>query len=365
MEQIYKIEEYKDTQSFNKLYKDLMDPVWKSGYEKQSMTDIDVDFLEWILNSSGSNIKFNIKTQNKIVSFIGGFRRKVRFFNQELETYIGGLFSVHPEYQRKGLGYSQFLEMAREMIDKRKCPCFFIYLDKGHSSTLLLKKFVRKENYGVKKLATFNFYVKILDLEELNQCEPLKGYEKIFFLKSFKNWIEKVKIDESYFPNISLLKESDLDQCQKLLNSYARDKKIKLARIWDKKEELFRQLTFKNKAETLIFKKNNQVQGIINYYYMTLRGKTNIKIAVLENIHLKSLSQNEQRSFLSFYLKHIKQNGCSVSIGCNFTYFDRKVFRHFHFVPYPRYMHFVAIGKKDYLSKFKKLKKDDIYFDLK
>ncbi len=365
MKETYKIEEYNNEQSFEQLYQDLMERVWKSGYEKQSMTDMDIDFLEWILNSSERNIKFNIKKQNKIVSFIGGFRRKIIFFNQELETYIGGLFSVHPEHQRKGLGYSQFLKRAKEIIDKRKCPCFFIYQDKGHSSTLLLKKFAQKENYGVKRLATFNFYVKMLDLKKVNQCEPLKFYEKILLLKPFKKWIEKIKIDETYFQNISLLKEEGLEQCQELLNLYSKDKKIKLARIWDNREELSRQLSFKKKAETLIFKKNNQVKGLINYYYMTLRGKTNIKVAFLDNLYLKSLSQKEQESFLSFYLKHIKKQECSAVISCNFAYFNRKIFRKFHFVQYPRYMHFIAIGRKDYLSQLKKLKRDEIYLDLK
>jgi GNAT superfamily N-acetyltransferase len=350
---------------FNKIDNDVMQGTWKTAYENQSIYDYNAGFLDWIINPR-KDINLSTEDNGRMTGFFSALRRKVSLFNEEFETYLGTMFAVHPQYQRKGLGYALFKECARTIIDENGCPFFTVYLDKGHSSTLLVEKFEKNEKYGVEWLTTLNFYTKLLDIEKVHQCEPLKFYEKPVLLPPFRGLIERVKHYDEFSDNVHPFDKEDAGQCMDLLNGYARNGGLAFVRKWDDEEELCKQLSHKDKAETLVFKKQGDIKGLLNYYFMTLMGKIDVNVAVLDNAHLDLLTADERLSFMSFFLQHAKKKECAAVIMPNFEYFDRgKTFSSFSFFPYPRNAYMVAVGRKEYTAKLKGLNWKKIYFDHK
>lgn len=351
---------------YENLYNDLISDTWQSGYEDQGAYDFKPEILEWWLDPEDT-ISWATYHDNKIVGLITSLRRRVKFVEQEFVSYLSTLFSVHPNYHRQGIGAKMYMEQIQELIDRRNVPIHFLYLDQGHDSSALLQNLLENHpRYEAKKIMKVQTNLKLFNTPALNKMEPFKWYEKIALVKPIRQWLESFKINDTYYQNIGCFIESDLDACQNLLNSYYKRSDLALSRVWDKKDELLRQLHYQDFVETYVFKRNDIVLGLINFYTIQVRSQcAECTMAIIDNIHIEGLAEEEKESFISYFLSQVKHRGCDGIVMLNFNYFNHRILKKFKFLQYPRYFYLVAIGKKESISQFDKIKNNNTYFDFR
>lgn len=362
----FNVKYYNRNYGYGNLYKDLIFDTWQAGYENQGVYDFTPEILEWWLDPEDT-LSLATYHNDKIVGFITSLRRRVKFFEQEFDSYLSTLFSVHPNYHRKGIGSKLYMEQIKELADVRNVPIHFLYLDQGHSSSDVLQNLLENHpKYEAKRIMKVQTYLKLFNIQVINKMEPFKWYEKIVLIKPARKWLESFKINDTHYNNIRCFNENDLDTCQNLLNSYYKRNALSLSRIWDKKKELFRQLTYKDLVKTFVFRRNDVVSGLINFYTIKVRSQlAECTMAIIDNIYMEGLTEDEKESLMSYFLSDVKRSDCDGVIILNFNYFNHQILKKFKFIQYPRYFYLVAIGEKVRVSTFDKIKDNTIYFDFR
>lgn len=347
--------------SWDKVYSDLMEDVWTIGYDEQVMYDIVPAFMDWTFNQS-KDMLVGAYDQNHLVGFVGGNYRRIKWGQQILEGYLAHLYSVARAYRHGRVGYRLLTHLLDRVLKNNPQAIVLGYLDVGHETDHLFQRFLKLSPYTGRLLFKTNFYTKILDLKQVDAAEPFTGMDRLGLLGPIRKWIEYLPQPPVTGSIIRPYRPEDLPACLTLLNAYQNKSSLKLARIWTE-EELAKQLNYHNFSHTWICERDGQLVGLINYYFMTLRGKINIKVAEMDEVYFDNMSKIEQQTMLATILIHLKNQHVTAMITQNATYFPKTAFNWAHFITYPRYINLVALGWPQTLNQLPDLNPYQLYLE--
>jgi hypothetical protein len=100
---------------------------------------------------------------------------------------------------------------------------------------------------------------------------------------------------------------------------------IELSRGWTG-EELHWHLSNRNISHTLVFRQGKRVIGLLNYLMVdSISIEGNFRYALMDNVHIRNLTDDQKKQFLFFFLNRIKEQGLTGAIYWNEGYLDERV----------------------------------------
>lgn len=265
--------------------------------------------------------------REEIIGFMANLPQKLWFGGDIHMAVYSCLLVVKKEYLRRGLATAMIQEALR-LSERYQYSFSLLTLEKGHGSTELMKKMAEagQPMHFVKKIRVI---ARILDLERVSQSEKLRGWERaairIIGGSRPPSW--------KYDPLIREYRVEDLEDCLILLNRYQEN--TPLALIWDR-NSLAKELAYPGVSQTLIFEKNQRVEGLVNFIFHEHVGKKTERWAWVNHVAYPGLSQQERVGFVHAFLSFARRNGCIGAIEWTRGYYSLGPFYRAHFFPYFR-----------------------------
>jgi hypothetical protein len=270
---------------------------------------------------------------SEIVAFLANLPQCFCYAGKTFRAVYSCLMVTRKKLLRRGLGKALIGE-ALSLNKKYQYDFSLLTLEKGHRSTLMIKKF-EESGYPVEWVKKNYVIARILDLERVVASEGLKKWEKAAIGITGYDRNPKIKSDipvREYRPE-------DLDRCLFLLNQY--QDCVRLALIW-KKNELQTELCYPSVSQTLVFEKDGKVQGLINFIYHNHLGKIPERWAWINHVAYPALSARERYEFVQTFLAYIQKAGCVGAIEWTRKYYPMGPFYRSRFFPYFRYVNLVS-----------------------
>lgn len=308
---------------------------WRDEYGTESFPNLyRPEFLRFLFDRIGDkNHLIAAYRGDEIVSFLANLPRR---YSIEGEIYRGVytcLLVTRKELLRQGIA-SALIEKALELNRKVRYDLAIYALEKGHRSTQLVKKLMATGN-PVHWLRRNSVIARILDLDRVAASEELKTWEKtvlrIIDAQRAPKRRESVPFRE--------YRTEDLDRCLTLLNQYA--DRIRLALVWDR-EDLGIELVYPDVSQTLVYEKNGNVEGLINFIYHDHLGKIKERWAWINHVAYPGLTNRERRRFVEAFLCYIQDKGCLGSVEWTRKYYPLDPLYRNRFFPYFRQVNIVA-----------------------
>lgn len=343
---------------FERLYAEVVGDAWRLNYRNQISEDFQPEFMRWLYRRE-TDLLFVSEAGKRFVGFFGGSRQTIRLAGIEREAYLGTLFAVCRDRQRQGIGYRLFTALSREARHRGALHLFF--MERGQAASKVLKQFAAREAFAVVRLARLNFSARIFSLALLDRAEPLTGVDRFRLWGPVRRWIESQPERPAVAGAVRPYRAEDLPACLALLNAYAADPRLKLARVWTS-EELGRELAFGKLARTYVYEWDGKVRGLVNYYLVQMRGRVDFATAFINNLAWGDLTPREKRALIAEALVRMKAEGCEGALVCNFGYCDVQPLAWARFLPWPRQIDFYAAGDPVQLRGLRTLRPDEIYY---
>ena len=264
---------------------------------------------------------------NEIVSFLANLPRKFCFKGQIYRAVLSGLLVTRKQYLRQGLAQA-VIEKALVLNEEEKYDFALIYMETGHRSNLLMEK-MRKAGHPLEWMKRMYVIARVLDLDGVEASEEMKFWEKMAIKCIGANRLPK----KQYFVSLRDYRKEDLPAALSLLNQYCQ--KISLARYWEK-EELEWELDYPDVSKTLIYEKDGQVKGLINYVYHEHIGASTKRWAWINHLSYPGLSRKERGAFINTFLSRMHDEGCVGVIDWTKNYLSLGTFFRNRFFPYFR-----------------------------
>lgn len=263
----------------------------------------------------------------EILCFLANVPHRFHYRGSVRQGVWSGLLVSRKEWLRKGLAAAVINEAIR-VNEQYRYEFALATFETGHRSTLVLKK-LQAEGRRVERMKRLRVVARILDLRRVAKSEGIKGWEKA----AIKVIGGDRKPARSAAKAVREYRETELDECLSLFNSYA--EKIQLARVWER-EELGWELAYPDVSQTLVYEKDGRVQGAINFLCHDHLGKVKERWAWINHVAFSSLTPLEQVSFVQGFLNHIRDRGCIGAIEWTKNYYSLGPFYRAHFFPYFR-----------------------------
>jgi GNAT superfamily N-acetyltransferase len=269
----------------------------------------------------------------EIVSFLANLPRRFSIDGKIYRGVYSCLLVTRKELLRQGIAQA-LIDKALELNKEARYDLSIYALEKGHRSTQLVKKLEATGN-PVQWLRRNYVIARVLDLNRAAASEGLKSWEKaairLIGAQRAPKKRDSVPIRE--------YRAEDLDRCLTLLNQYAA--KIRLALVWDR-EDLGIELDYPDVSQTLVYEKNGEVEGLINFIYHDHLGKTKERWAWINHLAYPALSNRERRWFVEAFLCYIQDTGCLGAVEWARKYYPMESLYRNRFFPYFRYVNLVA-----------------------
>ncbi len=270
---------------------------------------------------------------NEIISFMANLPRRFSIDGKIYRGVYTCLLVTRKEFLRQGIAQALIQEALR--LNKKYQYDLSLYaLEKGHRSTQLIRKLEATGN-PVQWLKRNYVIARVLDLDRAAESEGLKSWEKAAIRLI---GAQKAPKKRDSFP-MREYREEDLDRCLTLLNQYA--EKIRLAVVWDR-EELGVELDYPDVSQTLVYEKEEKVEGLINFIYHDHLGKSKARWAWINHVAYPALSSRERKRFVEAFLCYIRQAGCLGAVEWTRKYYPMEPLYRNRFFPYFRYVNLVA-----------------------
>ncbi len=270
---------------------------------------------------------------DEIVSFLANLPQRFRFDGKVYRAVYSCLMVTRKELLRQGIGKA-LIEAALELNQKFHYDFSLLTLEKGHRSTSMIKK-LEATGHPVEWVKRNYVVARVLDIERVASSEGLKKWEMtaIKILGAHRKPKRRPSVPVREY------QEKDLGKCQDLLNQYG--DKIRLALVWES-DELAWELDYPNVSQTLVYEKQGNVEGLINFIYHEHLGKTQEKWAWVNHVAYPELSNRERLRFLEAFLGYIQDAGCVGAIEWTRKYYPMKPLYRARFFPYFRYVNLVS-----------------------
>jgi len=270
---------------------------------------------------------------HEIVSFLANLPQNFNFRGKMCRAVYSCLLVTRKEWLRKGLGNA----IIREALKNNKelnCDFALLTLEPGHRSTHMINK-LKESGSPVEHVKKNHVIARILDYERVIHSENLKAWEKGALKLIGAHRTPKQN------PGISLreYRAEDLDACLGLLNGY--QARVSLSLVWER-EELALELDHPDVSQTLVFERDGEVKGLINFIYHEHLGHTRERWAWINHVAFPDLTGRERKGFVQAFLKYAGTAGCIGAVEWMRNYYAQAPFFRARFFPYFRSVNLVS-----------------------
>lgn len=270
---------------------------------------------------------------DEIVSFMANLPRRFSIDGKIYKGVYTCLLVTRKELLRRGIA-NALIDWALRHNEEYQYDLSIYALEKGHRSTQLVKKLEATGN-PVQWLRRNYVIARVLDTDRVAASEGLKTWERaalcIIGAQKAPRKRDSVPVRE--------YRAEDLDRCLNLLNQYAG--KIRLALVWER-EDLGIELDYPDVSQTLVYKKEGRVEGLINFIYHDHLGKSKERWAWINHVAYPALSNRERRRFVEAFLCYIRDAGCLGAIEWTRKYYPMEPLYRNRFFPYFRQVNLFA-----------------------
>ncbi len=264
---------------------------------------------------------------DEILCFFANLPRKFHFQGKIYRAVLSCLLVTGKEMLRRGLATS-VIEEALRINKELKYDFALLYLEKGHRSTLFIKK-LKEMGHPLEWVKKMCVVGRILDFKRVSTSENLKTWEKMALQLIGAHRQPELK----HGVPVREYSLEDLDSCLSLLNEYQH--KVRLSLFWEK-EELAWELYYPHVSQTLVYVKEKKVEGLINFVFHEHHGKSVEKWAWVNHVAYPSLSRRERLDFVKAFLIYVQRAGCVGVIEWRKKYYPQEPFYRAGFFPYFR-----------------------------
>lgn len=308
---------------------------WRRDYAKQAYLDL-FDESFWALNFRAPGafgltpIAWCVRDGEQLVGFAGGVPRRVRVRGKAFDTYLVGWLTVHAEHRRRGIA-TMLYEGAHAELHERHDGAF-MFLDKGHASTLMFDR-LERERPTHRILARSKVALRILR-DEFWSATQLKWFERAYL------WARHRPFDPGRpSAEVRAYRPTDLAGCLALTRRIAAD----LTREWDE-PELAHHLAATDVSRTVVLERDGVVRGFVNLIVVEQLGLQTCKVAFIETVALGTLGADDAASLLRAALTDARERGCVSAIEFDRRYYPVDVLRDvgFFFAPRDLYLSYLV-----------------------
>lgn len=269
----------------------------------------------------------------EIVAFLANLPQTFHLRGALYKAVYSCLLVVRKEYLRRGIALD-IIRAAIELNEKHGFDFSLLTLEKGHRSTLMMKK-LGAEGHRLESVRSSAVVARILDLDRVASSEGLKGYEKaaIRFYGAHR--------PPKAAPGVTLrdYQAHDLDACHALLDRYKDT--VPLARAWDE-ADLAVELDYPDVARTLVWEKDGAVRALISFVRHDHLGRSVERWAWINHVAFPDLSAAERTAFVRAYLARVRDEGFVGTVDFTKRGWPAGPFFRARFIPYPRAVNLVS-----------------------
>lgn len=314
---------------------DMAQEAWRFEYGKAAYPNLyRKELLRYYL--AGTPLRHHTAAYDgqRLVGFLANLARTYSLKGRICRGGLSCLLFTHRDYMRKGLAM-QVIEKAVEINKEEGYVDFSLgYLDRGHKSTYMVNKFSRR--YTIQCVKEMYAISRIIDLPRMSKNEKLKWYEHAAIRAfGFHRLPRLSRVSGTVRPYC----KKDAQRCAELLNSY--QKSVPFARVWQP-QELHLQFDYPLVSYSLVYERDDRVEGVINYSIVEHVGPSPAFYAWLNHVHYENLSKNERHYFLASFLRHAAENRCASVLEWTKGYYDRRPLWRCRFIVYPRVLRLMA-----------------------
>jgi len=270
---------------------------------------------------------------DQIVSFLANLPQRFIVRGNSRSAVYSCLMVTRKELLRKGLGQA-VIEEALKINKMGKYDFALLTLETGHRSTYMIEK-LKAAGSPVEQVKKNYVIARVLDLERICSSENLKKWETAALktLRMHRPPRTKAGIRlREYQPD-------DLDACLGLLNRY--QETADLALVWER-EKLGIELNYPDVSQTLVFEREGELKGMINFIYHDHLGKTKERWAWINHVAYPELSKRERYGFVQAFLQYAREKDCIGVIEWTRKYYPMGPLYRSRFFPYFRAVNLVS-----------------------
>ena len=264
-------------------------------------------YLQWNIACSSGYHAFGAFKDGELVGFVMGLCQSYLHQGKRLEGVLASWLAVDTDRSSRLLSFKLIRRIFSSTFDKTaRCikDVLLFYTDPASGNAALWKRMAPQIN--ARTIRKVGFLAKIFNAEKVIGAEwqPPRGHQ-ILKLKHFCDIPEAERLHGTMRP----FEKKDIEECLVLIN---RPKSITaLSRIWGK-EELQNHLQHGSLANSLLYRANGTLHGIINYHLLDLIGRKTVQGAFVDFICLQGLRLREEIQCINQSVRYLKHLGCDI-----------------------------------------------------
>ena len=283
--------------------------VWRTSYYRKVPTPVwDENYFDWQLLSErpgGSDYLVAAYEGGKLVGSLFAEEFKFRLREEEFKGAFSSWLTVHPDYRRRGLGKQLAEEQCRRLLERdAKFLLGFGIKSKNSSGPKFWASFSEKTVL----LGQVGLWIRMLDHRAVSEWD-VSLFNR---LGSRLLGVVQRKPSASRQPtSIRCYRPDDLPACLELINNKLDE--VDMGCVWSA-ARLAHQLDYKGIPSTLVAESSGRVAGLINYYKLTLLGRSYLEAAVIDHFVTDNLTWRERSDLLETALAQMQAEGIKLAL---------------------------------------------------
>lgn len=263
-------------------------------------------YLQWNIACSPGYNAFGAFKDGELVGFVMGLHQTYHYQGQRLEGVLASWLAVDTVKSSRLLSFKLIRRIFSSTFDRtagRTNDVMLFFTDPSSGNAVLWKRMAPQINaHSVRKIG---FFAKVFNAAKVVEAEwhPPLGHQ-VLKLRHFCDIPEIERLRGT----MRSFEKKDIEECLVFLNQA---NSAALTRLWSK-EELENHLQYGSVADSLLYRTNGALQGIINYHLLDFMGRTTIRGALVDFICLQGLHLREAIECIHASLRHLKQLGCDM-----------------------------------------------------
>lgn len=310
----------------------MINGAFAADYEGEPRLDFGADYIRWSFRAPGVDPELQVGAYDgdKVVGVGASFPRSLMLRGEPVRAVLSTLFSVHPDYRRRRIGWRLVEERLRRARDKG-AQCYFVYLQDDHASQPLYERLGRETDARVERVHRAPFRIRLLDPASVSDRERAAFGDAMVTMPEVPAGPAAVRP----------LRDEDLPRCRALLNGM--QERVPLARIWTSVEELAWQIAHSPNAETQVVERDGEVQGLFNWYVIDRVTDRSRPSAMIENMWLEGLDGDETQALLASAFRRMADAGCATANMDQPLFCDESALARLGFVSFEVYLSLYAV----------------------
>ncbi len=285
----------------------FLNKAWRSTFGGGATHQLwDEQLLEWSFYSGSDSSQFRLAAYDgqALVGVFCAQAGEFSVFGSQVRGLVVCCLAVEPSYARKGVGRA----LVAEMHSRANVHGFRFFLGHtvagaGTAKPSFLKPF---KAFTVAKKRMY-VWAQILDGAAVARCENsawTRGFARTV------GALTPVRTPNSSEEQIRAFRLADLDRCYELLTDSLTT--ADLTNLWTP-ESLLHQLSGNGFPVTMVLEQNGAVDGFINFHIITVAGRAEMRVAIIDHVIAKGGANAVHRQLLRHASARMLDQNLSVA----------------------------------------------------